>query len=89
MSAYKYVIHDPEGKKSPAVGGRRVASRLRNCADYPWAANPRISTQFDGNMTTRGTYKRFATEREAALFVDKWMLSQGRAPVNILKPAKP
>ena len=88
-SAYKYVAYDPDGKVSPAVGGLGVASHLRKCADFPWAARPCFGISFDVKKSTRGTYKRFATEREAALFVDKWMLSQGRAPVNILKPAKP
>lgn len=31
-------------------------------------------------------HKEFATEREAALWVDKQLIRLGRPPVNILKP---
>lgn len=38
-----------------------------------WAAN------------IKGHGNRFKTEKEAALWIDKWLIKNGRNPVNILK----
>lgn len=47
-------------------------------ADLPWM----------GKITIGGTniHKEFATEREAALWVDRQLIRLGRPPVNILVP---
>ena len=83
-SKYKYVEHDAIGKYVGPTG-MRTKSNLERIANEPWVAIPRIQIKFGGNLSQASSAKRFATEREAALFVDKWMLEHGRQPVNILK----
>ena len=81
---YKYVRYDPDG----AIWGLAVSIRTKRRLDgmglMPWVSVP----QFFHGVSEAGrkisSSKRFATEREAALFVDKWFLSHGREPVNIL-----
>lgn len=81
---YKYVRYDPDGSMGLLYGSHRTKRRLEDLELVPWVAVPHFQNGvFDvgGRMSC---VKRFATEREAALFVDKWFLSHGREPVNIL-----
>ncbi len=80
-SAYKYVFYDPEGK----ICGAHAFCHLKRAKSLPWLARPHMSVMFAGSRTETVKMARFATEREAALFVDKWMIEKGRQPVNILK----
>ena len=80
-SKYKYVVYRPDGSRGTLYD---TARKLRYCEDNPWVAIP--ATSRDAVGFYKRITKRFATEREAALFVDKWFISQGREPVNILKP---
>jgi len=74
---YKYVYYDDN--PSPSF---RNASAIRYSTDLPWRAVPCYG---NGIFKKQGPSKRFSTEREAALYVDKWFIEQGRKPVNILK----
>lgn len=84
-SKYKYVRYNPGGFIDAYLGSAR---NIRKLADTPWVARPFINVILGDTQSTKGPTKRFATEREAALFVDKWFISQGREPVNILKPKR-
>jgi len=73
-SKYKYVRHKE-------VGHRTNSSGLRYTASLPWEAK----LDYRHALGVKTKSKRFATEREAAIQVDKWLLEMGREPVNILK----
>lgn len=74
---YKYVYYD----EAPSFSDRS-ASRILKYKVLPWHGRPCYGS---GIFKKQGPSKRFATEREAALYVDKWFIEQGRKPVNILK----
>ena len=80
---YKYVRHDPDGEH--ILGwSQRTKHRMNKALVLPWIAVPLFRSGVLGAGKLIHGSKRFATEREAALFVDKWFLSHGREPVNIL-----
>jgi len=79
---YKYVIYDPDGVY--IFQRERTLAAIKSASSLPWIARPAFVKGFDGALCRTNSSKRFATEREAALFVDKWFLSHGREPVNIL-----
>jgi len=81
---YKYVRYDPDGTTGIARSNHRTKRKLGLLELNPWVALPQFLKEFGGTRKRTGADKRFATEREAALFVDKWFLSHGREPVNIL-----
>ena len=81
---YKYVRYDPDGTTGIARSNKRTKRKMELLEMKPWVAVPRYFREFEGTRNMTGSSKRFATEREAALFVDKWFLSHGREPVNIL-----
>lgn len=58
---------------------KNTAFRKRCEAERPWCAA--VKNEVLGTRVQR----QFATEREAALFVDKVLISMGKEPVNILK----
>lgn len=56
---------------------------IRWSQDHPWTA----AIRFGGSASKRSKKKLFATEREAAIQYDKWVLELGLdRPLNILKP---
>ena len=75
-SKYKYVKR--LGAYSKTAHNMKVAEQM------PWVAQVMLR-DFDGIKFTMGGCKRFATEREAAIHVDRILLEHGREPVNILK----
>lgn len=77
---YRYVFHAPEGISGYEMNGNGP-SRTK---DLPWVAIPRGRVSKENKMVI--ARRRFATEREAAMYVDKWMIEKGRKPLNILKP---
>ena len=81
---FKYVRYDPDGTTGIVRSNHRTKRKMELCVLMPWVAVPRYFQEFEGTRNMTGSSKRFATEREAALFVDKWFLSHGREPVNIL-----
>ena len=76
-SQYKYVRWN--------VPIEKTSSQLKRAEKLPWVARVMIC-DMDGKSQGIGGVKAFATEREAAIHVDKILLEHGRAPVNILKP---
>lgn len=79
---FKYVFYDPG--VSGFFGNQRTKKSLGDLMKLPWVGMPYFNTGCDGARRKVGASKRFATEREAALFVDKWFIDKGRPPVNIL-----
>lgn len=70
-SQYKHVCYSPE--RVGSVAKKKWQAKL------PWQANSRLN----GTKFT----KWFATEREAAIQVDKWTIEHKlNRPLNILKP---
>ena len=59
---------------------KNTAFKKKWDADRPWRGS--VTNHTLGTNVSR----QFATEREAALFVDKVLISMGKEPVNILKP---
>ena len=78
---FKYVCYDPDGTRGRTD---RTKKKLEARALKPWIARPFFEKGAKGASEMANATVRFATEREAALFVDKWFLSHGREPVNIL-----
>ena len=78
---YKYVRYDPDNS---ILGGKNTKANLQKAICLPWVAAPAHENNNGGIRMRSAITKRFATEREAALFVDQWFLSHGREPVNIL-----
>ena len=77
-SRYKYVKYMPTSYVNTKAG-------LKRWEELPWIAQVSLHHPIFGTQRL-GASKRFATEREAAIHVDKVFLEHGRAPVNILKP---
>ena len=78
---FKYVRYDPDG----TLGRNdRTKKSLEARALKPWVARPFFKNGAKGASEMAKATVRFSTEREAALFVDKWFLSHGLEPVNIL-----
>ena len=61
---------------------------MKIAEEMPWVAHVQLR-DFDGKKFMVGGVKRFATEREAAIHVDRILLEHGREPVNILKRKQP
>ena len=61
--------------------GRRVESSKT----YKYVYQRRKGMRIIWHGEILGRSKRFNTEREAALFVDKVLIENGKSPVNILK----
>ena len=74
---YRYVYMETE-RHGPNMGAKSAIT-WRNTV--PWTARLIYQEAFG----PKSKFKRFATEREAAMQVDKWLIELGRAPVNILK----
>jgi hypothetical protein len=75
-SKYKHVVWSPYLK-------RKSKHDMEKANKTPWRALLRWRS---GLGEDKSRSKNFATEREAALQADKWLLEMGREPVNILKP---
>jgi hypothetical protein len=76
-SKYKYVQRNPNGRAGTKSG-------IERSNKTPWLARFGVWDKLSQSQTWRS--KCFATEREAALQVDKWLIELGKPPVNILKP---
>ena len=80
-SQYKYVRYQP-------FAMCRTKSQDAKAELFPWRAVVTMRDDLGGQFCV-STSKTFATEREAAIHVDRILLEHGREPVNILKRKEP